>query len=164
MKEHGFIRLKRSIMSWRWFNDMKTAWLFINLLLMANYCESEYKSLNVKTGQVVTSVNGLMQQTNLTYQEVRTALNHLKSTKDITVETTSKYTLITIENYDDFTCATNYLTNKQHSANKQTTNKQQQYNKYNNINKNNKKINNAHKRERNESFSLEDFERKTLFL
>ncbi len=135
MKEYGFIMLDRSIVNWRWFKDMKTAWLFINLLLMANYTQAQFKSHDIKRGQVVTSLHGLMEQSGLTYQEVRTALNHLKSTKDVTVQTTSKCTIITVENYEQFACATNTLTIKQQTNNKQTTNKQQQYNKYNNKNK-----------------------------
>ena len=160
MKDYGFIMLDRSIMNFRWFKDMKTGWLFIHLLLMANFTQAQFKSIDVKRGQLVTSLHNLMQQSGLSYQEVRTALSHLKSTKDITVESTPKYTIITVENYENFACATNTLTINQQSSNKQLTNKQQQYNNYNNNKK--YKIDNKYvDKETYERIKL--FESKSLF-
>ena len=49
--------------------------------------------------------------TGLSVQNVRTSLNKLKSTHEITSKTTNKYTYITINNFNDYQETTNKLTN-----------------------------------------------------
>ena len=59
--------------------------------------------------------------TGLSVQNVRTSLNKLKSTHEITSKTTNKYTYITINNFNDYQETTNKLTNNQQTTNKQLT-------------------------------------------
>jgi len=165
MKEYGYIKLDRSIAKWRWFKNVNTCHLFMHLLLMANYSEAEFQSHNIKRGQIATSLNNLSQQSGLTFQQIRTALNHLKSTNDISIETTTKYTIITVNNYDKYILSTHSATNNQQTTNKQITNEQQQYNnknKNNKYNKNNNKFNNFDSEEEHEKF-LRAFKSKSLF-
>lgn len=80
------------------------------------------------------SIASVAADTNLTPQTIRTCLNRLKSTNEITSKSTNKFTIITICNYDSYQ-AQNFSANKQinKQTNKQLTNKQQTTNKHNSI-------------------------------
>lgn len=77
-------------------------------------------------GQIVTSIAHLSENTRLSYQQVRTSLNRLKSTGEITSKTTNKYTILTVRKWQDFQGevtgkTTGYATNNQQTNNKQIT-------------------------------------------
>lgn len=133
MLQNGFIALHRSLLSWGWHADPATGWLFVNLLLMANWTDSDWQGMTIKRGQLVTGRKALAAQTGLSEQTVRTSLNHLKSTNEITIIPTNKFSVITIVNYGKFqdvpemptSNLTSNLTNDQPATNQQlTTNKQ----------------------------------------
>ena len=163
MREQGFIKLHRSIVDWRWYKDINTCHLFMHLLLMANFTDADFRSHTIKRGQLVTSLSHLSEQTGLSVQQVRTALNHLKSTNDVTIKSTSKYTIITIENYETDELSTQTSTNNQQRSNKQSTNNQQQYNKDNKDKKNKKGINNHFVSDEKRDDYIAIFESKSLF-
>lgn len=142
-ENNGFIVLSKKMLKWGWYQDNNTKVLFIHLLLTANWEEKKWQEIEIKRGQVVTSINHLAQQTNLTVQQVRTSLNKLISTNEITKSSTNKYTLITIKNYkkyQDYNKQNNIrITNEQQTNNNQitTTKPRKQYNQENNIYNNN---------------------------
>lgn len=129
MLQNGFIALHRSLLSWGWHADPATGWLFVNLLLMANWTDSDWQGMTIKRGQLVTGRKALAAQTGLSEQTVRTSLNHLKSTNEITIIPTNKFSVITIVNYGKFqdisemltSTSTNNLTSDQPAANQQLT-------------------------------------------
>jgi len=86
----------------------------------------------------------LSEKTGLTFQQVRTALNKLKSTGEITIQTTNRFSLITIVNWALYQNDTDDC-NKQHNtpSNKQITNHQQADNKQITTNKNDKNDKNS---------------------
>lgn len=129
----GFIKLKREILEWRWYTDINTTRLYLHILLTANYDSQDFRDITIHRGQKVASINRLVAETGLSEKEVRTALNHLKKTKDISVETKSKYSIITVNNYDKYVDTASDGQTK----GKQRTSKGQQYN--NKINKEKKK-------------------------
>ena len=96
---NGFIKLHRKILTWGWFADPPTLSVFLALLIMADYRDAVWKGTPLKRGQVITSRAALSKTCGLSQQQVRTALRHLISTGEITGESTSRYTLITIVNY-----------------------------------------------------------------
>ena len=119
----GWVRIHRKMLSWQWYDDMPTKCLFLHLLLISNYTQSEWHGITVERGQIVTSYKNLATQTGLSVQQTRLALNKLRSTGEITIKTTNKFSIITICNYDSYQDE-NFTNNKQN--NKQRTNKQQQ--------------------------------------
>lgn len=129
MWNQGFIILPRSIGSWRWYGNPKTFRLFIHLLLSANIVDHGFDGYVIHRGQLATSRESLSRETGLTVQEVRTALHHLKSTNDITITPTSKFSIITVVSFDKFQTATSPSTNGQPASNQQATSKQPQYKK-----------------------------------
>ena len=103
MKElGGFIRLYRSLLSWEYHDDPCTFSVFVHLLLMANYRQGRWHEQEIQRGQVLTGRKKLADLTGLSEQQVRTALNRLKSTNVITIESTNRFSLITLVNYEEF--------------------------------------------------------------
>ena len=102
MLEGGFILLHRSILRWEWYGDLNTARLFIHLLLTVNYEPQRWQGIAVERGQRVASLAKLAAETGLTVKQVRTALEHLKRTGEVTHKATSKYGLFTVNHYDRY--------------------------------------------------------------
>ena len=123
---NGWIKLHRKILDWGWYSDINTRVVFIHLLLLANFDDRYYLGKKIKRGDCVVALSTLAQQTSLTITQVRTALNHLKSTHEITIETTNKYSIVTICNFDNYQVFENENnTQNDTQANKQLKNKQQ---------------------------------------
>ena len=122
MSKQGFINLHRSILDWQWFTDVNTAHLFIYCLLRANYKDTKWRDIDIKRGQFVSSYNTLSVETGLSVQTLRTCFKHLKNSQELTSEPTSKFSLITILNYDKYQSElTSELTGEQQATNKQLT-------------------------------------------
>lgn len=92
----GFFKMERKILDWEWLQDPKTVVTWIVLMAFAEWDTG----CDLKPGQIVTTQKELMGYTGLSRQELRTALSHLVSTKEITIEPTKDGTkpasLITI--------------------------------------------------------------------
>lgn len=128
-----WIKLDRNILEWKWCKHPITLQVWLYLLLRANIKAADYGEMHILRGQVLTSHAKICNDLGLTTQQARTALQHLKSTGEITSTGNPKYSVITIVNYSKYQGdATSKTTNRQQTNNKQSTSKQQQY-------KNNKK-------------------------
>lgn len=139
MLESGYVNLYRKMTQWEWYQDGNTFRVFVHLIFTANFKPGKFEGCTIQRGQRVTSVAQLSQELNISVRSIRTALNHLKSTNEVTIETTSKHSIITINNYNLYQTATNTLTNDRQTTDKQVTNDRQQYKK----NKESKKNKNA---------------------
>jgi hypothetical protein len=94
------------------------------LLLKANHKEKRFKGIELKVGSIVTSRDLLARETGLSSQQIRTALNKLILTNEITSETSSQGTILQIVSYEKYQVATNEITNEQPTSNQRvTTNK-----------------------------------------
>lgn len=102
----GWIKIHRKITGWEWYNHLPVFKLFIHLLLTANHEDKKWKGRKILKGQLLTSRNNLAKQTGLTVQQVRTALDKLSATSEITVKTTKGKNygshLISIINWDKY--------------------------------------------------------------
>ena len=135
----GYIKLFRQMTEWEWYKDANTKAVFLHLLLMANHAPARWRGIEIQRGQHLTSIKQLAKETGLTVQNVRTSLNHLKSTREVTWKVTSRWTLITVENYEKYQgdlSEGNKVSNK--VSNKVLTRCQQGANKVLTTNKNNK--------------------------
>lgn len=140
---NGWIKLHRKILDWEWFTSPSTLQLFIYLLLRANKEDKKWRGILIKRGQLVTSVATISEETKLSTQQVRTSLNRLKSTNEITSKTTNRFTLVTVCKYESYQLYEEAGQQAKQQAlqqtnNKQITNKQQQLKNNKNI-RNNKK-------------------------
>ena len=121
----GFIKLHRKLVEWEWYSDVSVCRVFIHLLITANFEDKNWRGLNIKRGQQVSSYDNLAKATNLSKQQIRTALTKLKSTHELTITSTSHYTIFTLTNYtlyqdrknDSNTPSTHGATNEQQTSN-----------------------------------------------
>lgn len=106
MPNGGYIKLYRKMMDWEWYADSNTKCVFLHLLLSAQYEPCRYKGIQLEAGQVITSVHDISEQTGVSVRSVRTAIEHLKSTSEVTSELTrvgcSNLSVFTIKNYADY--------------------------------------------------------------
>ena len=122
-----FIKLNRKILKWRWYQDSNTFRVFVHLLLTANVTDRDFEQVTVKRGQLVTSVAHLSRDLKISVKSVRTALEHLKSTNEVAIRTTSKYSIITINNYNEYQKVANIRANEGQATGKRGANEGQQY-------------------------------------
>lgn len=102
MYSKGFVKLRRSLPDWEWYSDTNTVRLFVHILLRVHFSETVWKGVVIGRGSMVTSVQSLSQETGLSVQQTRSALRHLLDSGQITCETTNRYSVLTVVNYDDF--------------------------------------------------------------
>jgi len=146
----GYLGIDREhLQNWEWLDDKDVFYVFVRMLEKANYTPKIWKGVMVNRGQFVTSYDRLASEFGYSVQSIRTIVNKLKKTKNLTSKSTNKFTIITICDYDGwmgFSDESNEQTNKQ--TNEQLTNKQQTTNKQltttkqiNNNNKDNNETN-----------------------
>ena len=128
----GWVKLHRQILEWEWYSDNNCFRLFLHLLLKANHKERRFKGMELEIGTIVTSRDLLARETGLTGQQIRTALNKLILTNEITSVSSPQGTIIQIVNYEKYQIATNEITNEQPTSNQRiTTNNNVKNNKEN---------------------------------
>lgn len=98
----GYIALYRQFIDWEWFTDVNTCHLFQYCLLRANYKDTKWRGAEIKKGQFVTSYEKLSIDTGLTIRQVRTALNKLKNSGEVTHKTTNRNSIITVNNWKEY--------------------------------------------------------------
>lgn len=98
----GYVKIFRSILEWRWFQDPAVAHLFLYFLIKANYTDTEWHDITIRRGQLVSSRKSLTKETGLTEKVIRRGMKALIKTGEITVEPTTQYTLITIVKYSEY--------------------------------------------------------------
>ncbi|HAR4922745.1 DnaD domain-containing protein [Staphylococcus aureus] len=159
----GWISIDRSIQNHWLFKEKRTfskfeAWIY--LLMEANHSKAKVpignQIVTVERGQRLISILTLSDLFNWSRFKVKTFLDLLESDGMLEVKTTSKYTLITIVNYDFYQSEQGRNqhqndikpTSKQHQSNINPTSKQHQTNTNNNDNKDNneKNVNNEKKK------------------
>lgn len=106
--EGGYILLARKILespSWQGLNDAGKS-VMITLLTLTNHKEKKWynpvekKEVVIKRGECVIGRKSLAVKSLVSERSVRTAINTLKTTKFLTIKTTSHFSLITICNYE----------------------------------------------------------------
>lgn len=98
----GWFKVYRKFDEWGWYHDSVMVHLFIHCLIKANYQRKEWKGIIIERGQFITSLDKLCYETGISRQMLRNRLSKLKSTHELTYETTHHFTLITVINYDSY--------------------------------------------------------------
>ena len=74
----------------------------LHLLLTSNHKQKHWRGVLINMGQKITSQDHLAKELGLSRQKIRSALNNLQTTNEITSETNNKYTLITILKWQEY--------------------------------------------------------------
>jgi hypothetical protein len=118
----GWIKLHRKFLEWGWYDDVNTFKVFIHILLSVNSKPGTWRGIDIEPGQLITGRLELANRLKLSEMQIRTALNKLKSTNEITIKTTPQYSVITVKNWTDY--QHDNQQNNQQITNKQPTNNQ----------------------------------------
>ncbi len=135
----GFVTMPDNLPNWAWYHDNNTLLVYMRLYFGAVWRDTEYQNVILQRGQIATTLPKITEENGITIQQARTVLDCLKLTGKITVIKTSKFSIITVLDYD---CA--------RENNSQITVEQQSNNSPSLLNTNiqtNKQPNNAHARE-----------------
>lgn len=123
-----FIKLDRNILEWRWYKDVNTFKVFVHLLIKANVKPHDFERVTIGRGELATSYPSLAAETGLSIRNVRTALEHLKETGEVTVNRHPKFQVISIPKYDYYqTQLTGNRQSNWQSSDSQPTGNRQQY-------------------------------------
>lgn len=132
---NGFINIHRKILDNPISKKPHWAWLWIYLLLRANWDDTSIiwngELRKISKGSFVTGRNSLSKQTGIPASTIEDILKYLETQQQIRQEKNNKYRVITIVNWE------RYQKSDSKSNNKATT-KQQLADTDNNINKDNK--------------------------
>ena len=133
----GWIQLHRKLLENPVFKNPKLLQTFLYCLLKATHTEREQlvgdTIVKLQPGQLVTGRKSLAEATGLTEQKIRTALDKLKKLGILTSKPTTKYSVISITNWDSYQQTNQQVTNSQPTTNQQLTTNNN-YNNYNNVN------------------------------
>lgn len=110
IKLNGFIKSHRSLLEWEWHDDPAMLSVWIHILHLVRFDEGSWHGKMIDIGQYWTSIPTLCKLTGLSAQRVRTCLTRLKSTGEITDESTDKGRLITVVNWAKYQAKNNTLT------------------------------------------------------
>ena len=124
----GFIKIHRQVLDWEWYDDSIVVRVFFHLLLKANYKDKKYRGESLPAGTVLTGRDLLSKELNISVRQVRTALEKLEYTNEVTIKTSTKGTRIQLVNYSKYQLSTNerptsdqLATNKRPTSDQQTT-------------------------------------------
>lgn len=129
----GWIKLHRKINDWEWKDKPLTLALFVHLLLNANHKVGKWRGVSVDEGSLLTGRKKLSEASGLSERQVRTSLNHLISTNEVTIKSTKEYSIISITNWK------NYQSSDQQTANERPSSDQRPTTNKNDNNKKNEK-------------------------
>ena len=121
MLEIGFVKIDRKITQWRWYHDANTFRVFFHLIITANYEDKDFETITIKRGERVISYPKLAVELGLSERNVRTAIKHLKDTGEVTVKSHSKFSIVTINNYNQYQSYDRQLTGDRQADDRQVT-------------------------------------------
>lgn len=121
----GFIALHRQIESHWIFEDPDYFRIWVAMLFAANFKDGEAlmngRVVRIKRGQLVFGLNAWSARYRVTSRKLRTLIKHLENSKMIDRQTTNKYSIISITNYESHQGSDKPVTIKRHSDDKPAT-------------------------------------------
>ena len=85
---------------WRWYHNSTMVHLWVNLLISARKEDGWHGMVEVKRGQVITSLSKLSAETGISIRKIRTCLSNLVKSGEIKEITNNHYRIITIIDYN----------------------------------------------------------------
>ena len=137
-----FIKLDRNILRWAWYGNGNVFRVFVHLLLTAAVEPQLVGNHLIGRGDVLTSLERLQQQLNMSLQCIRTALLTLKNSGAVTQYKIGRNAVYHVVNYDYYQSKvtqkkkpelTQLSTENQHETNKELTTHKKEELRNNNI-------------------------------
>ena len=102
----GWVKLYRSGLDNELFKNSTTWHVWTYCLLKATHKPTKVliggKSILLQPGQFIFGRKKASEETKLTERKIRTSLEHLKNTQNLTITSTNKYSIITLINWDSY--------------------------------------------------------------
>lgn len=125
----GWIKIHRSLADWEWITNPIMVSVWIHFLIDANFENRRFQGTVIKRGQLPLGREQYAERCGISEQQLRSCINRLKSTNEITTQSTSHGTIVTICQYELYQSgfdestneSTNNLTNNQPAINQQST-------------------------------------------
>jgi len=140
----GWIKAHRQLLEWEWYQHADTVRLFFHCLLKANHESAKWRGHTIERGSFISSSLMLSKELQISRQKIRSSLNRLKSTNELTTKSTNRFTAITVCNYEIYQSSEseiNQPVNQQLTSNQPTVNQQLTTNKNDKNEKNQDNIN-----------------------
>ena len=97
---NGFVKLHRKMIGWGWYSDCVVKDVFLHILMVATFKPAQYLGYELKPGQAVIGLKKLSIELGFSIQQIRTALKKLESTGEISLFSTNRFTIATVENWE----------------------------------------------------------------
>ena len=98
----GWIKVHRKIKDWEWYHDHITFKLFFHILISANHKEGFFKGRKIEKGQLCFGRKKLSNDLFISEQNLRTSLDKLKMCGQISIESTKKFSILTVINWESY--------------------------------------------------------------
>lgn len=97
-----WIKIARKMKKWEWYHDSEAVHLFLHFLIEANHAPKKWKGVEIKRGQFITGRKVLARDTGISENKIRQRMKWFEDTQEITIKSTSKFTIVTICKYDQY--------------------------------------------------------------
>lgn len=131
MSDAGWLKLHRALIDWEWFKTPNMVHFWIYCLMKANHATKKWQGIEILPGQFVSGRDAMSLETGIGEQSIRTCINRLKSTNELTSKSTNKYTIFTIISWKKYQLDedSNQQINQQLTSSQPATNQQLTTNK-----------------------------------
>jgi hypothetical protein len=102
MINQGYIKIYRKFKDWEWYTNINVKTLFLHCLIRANHKSINYQGIKIDRGEFLTSIRTLSIETGLSERQVRTALDKLVLTNELTSKSNNKYRIIKVLKYNEY--------------------------------------------------------------
>ena len=85
--KNGFVKIGQKLVDWQWYDDNNVKVVFLHLLLTANQKPKLWHGQELAAGELVTSLRSMAKILKFSRQQLRTALDKLKQTGEISITT-----------------------------------------------------------------------------
>jgi len=99
---NGWVAIHRKFTNWEWYDDHNTTRLFIHMILRSNHKDEKWRGVSIKRGSFLSGRVQLSRETGLSERQIRTSLNRLKSTNEVTIQTTNKYSIYSMVKWEEY--------------------------------------------------------------
>lgn len=108
--QEGWIKIRRSILGWEWWDKPEMVVLYLYILSSANIEDTLWHGKVIKRGQFVTSLSSIERDCpKLTKKIIRTCLKRFKDAGKICIDSTNNHSVITVCEYEEYNCTDNVL-------------------------------------------------------
>lgn len=98
--DNAYIYLRKKILDWEWYSNVGIRSVFIHCLLKASWCDTSFQGVKFGRGQLIETNEEFAKELGISVQTVKTSLDHLKKSGELTFVKSRGRRIITVVKYD----------------------------------------------------------------